>query len=204
MKPRSGGCACATAGESSKSSRPRPGRNSWHSRSQRSPALTEPKGFRRSSPPAHECPSGARREGIEPHHCRHARLGGRSNGLGSAKILPMLRLVLPKGSLEKATFQLFSDAALAVTRSSDVNYRASIADPRIDDVRILRPQEIPVYVADGLFDLGITGQDWIEERGSDVVSLGELNYAKATSTTVRIVLAVAQQSPVTSMADLAG
>ncbi len=115
----------------------------------------------------------------------------------------MLRLVLPKGSLEKATFQLFSDADLAVTRSSDVNYRASIADPRIDDVRILRPQEIPVYVADGLFDLGITGQDWIEERGSDVVSLGELNYAKATSTTVRIVLAVAQQSPVTSMADLA-
>jgi ATP phosphoribosyltransferase len=115
----------------------------------------------------------------------------------------MLRLVLPKGSLEKATFQLFSDADLAVTRSSDVNYRANIADPRIDDVRILRPQEIPVYVADGLFDLGITGRDWIEERGSDVVSLGELNYAKATSTTVRIVLAVAQQSPVTSMADLA-
>jgi ATP phosphoribosyltransferase len=115
----------------------------------------------------------------------------------------MLRLVLPKGSLEKATLQLFSDADLAVTRSSDVNYRASIADPRIAEVRILRPQEIPVYVAHGLFDLGITGRDWIEERGSDVVSLGELNYAKATSTTVRIVLAVAQQSPVTSMADLA-
>jgi ATP phosphoribosyltransferase len=133
----------------------------------------------------------------------HIIFATRGSGLWSAKILPMLRLVLPKGSLEKATFQLFSDADLAVTRSSDVNYRASIADPRIDDVRILRPQEIPVYVADGLFDLGITGQDWIEERGSDVVSLGELNYAKATSTTVRIVLAVAQQSPVTSMADLA-
>src|SRR5271170_3850885 len=119
--------------------------------------------------------------------------------VGSAKIHPMLRLVLPKGSLEKATFQLFSDADLAVTRSSDVNYRANIADPRIEEVRILRPQEIPVYVAQGLFDFGITGRDWIEERGSDVVSLGELNYAKATANTVRVVLAVAQQSPVTTL-----
>ncbi|MGP0029020.1 MAG: ATP phosphoribosyltransferase [Acidimicrobiales bacterium] len=115
----------------------------------------------------------------------------------------MLRLVLPKGSLEKATLQLFADADLALSRSSDVNYRGSIADPRIDDVRILRPQEIPVYVAEGLFDIGITGRDWIEERGSDVVSLGELHYAKATSTTVRVVLAVAQQSPVTTLAELA-
>ena len=69
----------------------------------------------------------------------------------------MLRLVLPKGSLERATMQLFEDADLAVSRASDVAYRATIADPRIDEVRILRPQEIPVYVADGLFDLGITG-----------------------------------------------
>ena len=59
----------------------------------------------------------------------------------------MLRLVLPKGSLERATMQLFEDADLAVTRASDVAYRASIDDPRIDDVRILRPQEIPAYVA---------------------------------------------------------
>ena len=79
----------------------------------------------------------------------------------------MLRLVLPKGSLERATMQLFEDADLAVSRASDVAYRATIADPRIDEVRILRPQEIPVYVADGLFDLGITGRDWVEERGSD-------------------------------------
>ncbi len=115
----------------------------------------------------------------------------------------MLRLVLPKGSLEKATFQLFADADLAVSRSSDVNYRATIADPRVDDVRILRPQEIPVYVAKGLFDLGVTGRDWIEERGSEVVSLGELHYAKASSRTVRVVLAVSQQSPVTTLAELA-
>jgi ATP phosphoribosyltransferase len=115
----------------------------------------------------------------------------------------MLRLVVPKGSLEKATFQLFSDADLAINRSSGVTYRAHIADPRIDEVRILRPQEIPVYVAQGLFDIGITGRDWIEERGSDVTSLGELQYAKATSNTVQIVLAVAHDSPVTTLAELA-
>ena len=86
----------------------------------------------------------------------------------------MLRLVLPKGSLERATMQLFEDADLAVNRASDVAYRATIADPRISEVRILRPQEIPVYVADGLFDLGITGHNSIEERGSEVVSLGKL------------------------------
>jgi ATP phosphoribosyltransferase len=115
----------------------------------------------------------------------------------------MLRLVLPKGSLERATLQLFEDADLAVNRASDVAYRATIADPRIDEVRILRPQEIPVYVADGLFDLGITGRDCIEERGSDVVSLGELSYSKATSNPAKVVLAVAGDSPVTSLKELA-
>ncbi|MFA9564001.1 MAG: ATP phosphoribosyltransferase, partial [Acidimicrobiales bacterium] len=66
----------------------------------------------------------------------------------------MLRLVLPKGSLEKATMDLFEAADLPVNRASEVNYSATIDDPRIDSVRILRPQEIPTYVADGLFDLG--------------------------------------------------
>jgi len=115
----------------------------------------------------------------------------------------MLRLVLPKGSLERATLQLFEDADLAVARASDVAYRATIADPRIDEVRILRPQEIPVYVADGLFDLGITGRDCIEERGSDVVSLGELSYSKATANPAKVVLAVAGDSPVSSLEELA-
>jgi ATP phosphoribosyltransferase len=118
-------------------------------------------------------------------------------------ISPMLRLVLPKGSLERATLQLFDDADLGVSRASDVAYRATIDDPRIDDVRILRPQEIPAYVAEGLFDLGITGRDCIEERGSDVVSLGELSYSKATNKPSRVVLAVASDSPVTSLAELA-
>ncbi len=115
----------------------------------------------------------------------------------------MLRLVLPKGSLEKATLDLFAAADLTVTRSSDVDYRASIDDPRVVEVRILRPQEIPLYVADGLFDVGITGRDWIEERGSAVASLGVLHYSKATANPIRVVLAVPTDSAVSSVSDLA-
>ena len=114
----------------------------------------------------------------------------------------MLRIVLPKGSLERATLELFEAADLAVLRSSNVDYRASIDDPRVSDVRILRPQEIPLYVAEGLFDLGITGRDWIEETDSKVASLGELRYSKATSKPIRVVLAVAEESPVRSIGDL--
>jgi len=114
----------------------------------------------------------------------------------------VLKLVLPKGSLEKATLQLFEAADLPVSRSSSVAYKADIADPRIGSVRILRPQEIGRYVADGLFDIGITGRDWIEETSSDVVSLGELKYSKATAKPVKIVLAVPNDSPWQTVADM--
>ncbi len=114
----------------------------------------------------------------------------------------MLRLVLPKGSLEKPTLELFEAADLRVERSSTVDYKATIADPRIDEVRILRPQEIPTYVAEGLFDLGIAGRDWVEETASDVEVLGELQYSKATSRPFRIVLAVPHDSPHAGVADL--
>jgi ATP phosphoribosyltransferase len=116
----------------------------------------------------------------------------------------MLRLVLPKGSLESSTLQLFADADLAVTRGSDVDYKASIDDPRVSEVRILRPQEIPLYVAEGMFDLGITGRDWIEEQGVDeqVVSLGQLKYSKNSARPANIVLAVAESSAVESIDDL--
>ncbi|MFI5052732.1 MAG: ATP phosphoribosyltransferase [Acidimicrobiia bacterium] len=114
----------------------------------------------------------------------------------------MLRLVLPKGSLERATLQLFEDADLAVSRGSDVDYRGTIDDPRVAEVRILRPQEIPQYVAEGRFDVGITGRDWIEERSADVVTLTELHYSKATARPIRAVLAVAADSPAQSVADL--
>jgi ATP phosphoribosyltransferase len=114
----------------------------------------------------------------------------------------VLRIVLPKGSLEKATFELFEAADLTIRRSSSVDYKATIDDPRIIDVRILRPQEIPQYVAEGLFDIGITGRDWVEETQSDVESLGELKYSKATTDPVKVVVAVAGDSPAQSVADL--
>ena len=114
----------------------------------------------------------------------------------------MLKLVLPKGSLEKATLELFEGADLPVVRSSSVDYKASIDDPRIAEVRILRPQEIPTYVSEGLFDIGITGRDWVEETASDVVSLGELKYSKATALPIKVVVAVAGDSPVTSVDQL--
>lgn len=115
----------------------------------------------------------------------------------------MLRLVLPKGSLERATFQLFEDADLAVSRGSDVDYRGDVDDPRINEVMILRPQEIPQYVASGMFDLGITGRDWVEETSADVVTLTELHYSKATARPIRMVLAVAGDNPAESVGDLA-
>jgi ATP phosphoribosyltransferase len=114
----------------------------------------------------------------------------------------LLRLALPKGSLERATLQLFEEADLAVSRSSDRDYRATIDDPRIAEVRILRPQEIPRYVAEGYFDLGITGRDWIEESGAEVVSLTQLHYSKATARPVRIVLAVPADSTIEEVGEL--
>lgn len=114
----------------------------------------------------------------------------------------MLSLVLPKGSLERATVELFDAADLTVRRGSDRDYRASIEDPRIDRVRVLRPQEIPTYLEQGLFDLGITGRDWITETDADVVSLGELKYSKATSNPVRVIMAVPNDAPWQSVSDL--
>jgi ATP phosphoribosyltransferase len=114
----------------------------------------------------------------------------------------MLSLVLPKGSLEKATLELFDAADLTVLRTSDRDYHASIDDPKIDRVSILRPQEIPTYIERGLFDIGITGRDLITEAGADVVSLGELQYSKMTSNPARIVLAVPHEAPWQAVSDL--
>jgi ATP phosphoribosyltransferase len=114
----------------------------------------------------------------------------------------VLSLVLPKGSLERSTLELFDAADLTVRRGSDRDYHAAIDDPRIDRVRFLRPQEIPMYVEQGLFDLGLTGRDWIAETGSTVESLCELEYSKATSNPVRIVLAVPREFPAESGPEL--
>jgi ATP phosphoribosyltransferase len=108
----------------------------------------------------------------------------------------MLRLVIPKGSLEQQTLRLFEDADLRVRRGSDRDYHGTIDDERIERVSLLRPQEIPSYVQDGLFDLGITGQDWIAETGADVEVLTTLSYAKSgTGHGTKVVLAVPSDHP---------
>ena len=115
----------------------------------------------------------------------------------------MLNLVLPKGSLEAQTLKLFEEADLPVRRGSDNEYNATIRDPRIGRVKILRPQEIPIYVEKGLFDLGIAGHDWVAENGSDVVDVMELGGSgRETGVPIRVVLAVPQASPITSAREL--
>jgi len=109
----------------------------------------------------------------------------------------MLSIALPKGSLEEQTMLLFAEADLPVRKSSRA-YNPTIDDPRIARVKILRPQEIPVYVADGHFDLGISGHDWVTESGADVIEVAELPYAKTGAGVVKMVLAVCDDSPVRS------
>ena len=103
----------------------------------------------------------------------------------------MITIAIPKGSLEAQTLLLFKQADLEVKVTSR-EYSPKIEDPRIEKVKILRPQEIPEYVEKGYFDMGITGKDWIEERGADVVEIADMRYSKAAEkeSTVNIVLAV--------------
>jgi ATP phosphoribosyltransferase len=115
----------------------------------------------------------------------------------------MLRLVIPKGSLEQQTLRLLEEADLRVRRGSDRDYHGRIDDDRIDRVSLLRPQEIPAYVQDGLFDLGITGQDWIAETEADVEVIASLSYAKSgTGHGTRIVLAVPADHPANSAKEI--
>jgi len=103
----------------------------------------------------------------------------------------MISIVIPKGSLEAQTLLLFKQADLEIKVTSR-EYNPKIEDPRIEKVKILRPQEIPEYVEKGYFDVGITGKDWIKERGADVVEIADLSYSKTLEKegTVKIVLAV--------------
>jgi ATP phosphoribosyltransferase len=110
----------------------------------------------------------------------------------------MLKLVLPKGSLEEQTLLLLQEADLSADRGGDREYAIEMEDPRISQIKMLRPQEIPIYVERGLFDLGITGLDWVREMECDVVQVLDLGYNKqGIGRPVRIVLAVDQDSPVT-------
>jgi ATP phosphoribosyltransferase len=107
----------------------------------------------------------------------------------------VLDLVLPKGSLEDQTLKLFEQADLPVRRGSDRAYSVTIADPRIARVKVLRPQEIATYVQRGYFDIGITGLDWVNETGSDIVRVMDMAYNKqGVGAPVKIVLAVSNES----------
>jgi len=107
----------------------------------------------------------------------------------------MITIALPKGSLEAQTLQVFKEADLEVRRT-DRDYNPRIDDPRIGKVKILRPQEIPLYVQMGYFDLGISGVDWVEESGADVVEIANLSYSKTGEGNVKIVVAVHRDEPI--------
>lgn len=113
----------------------------------------------------------------------------------------MLSLALPKGSLEEQTMLLFKEADLEV-KVGFRDYNPSIADPRISKVKILRPQEIPKYVEDGYFDLGISGWDWVNESGADVEVIADLPYSKQGSGIVRLVMAVSEDSDIKRPEDI--
>ncbi len=107
----------------------------------------------------------------------------------------MITIALPKGSLEAQTLQLFKEADLEVRRT-DRDYNPRIADYRIGKVKILRPQEIPTYVEKGYFDIGISGLDWVNETGSDVIEVANLSYSKTGEGNVKIVVAVHRDEPI--------
>lgn len=114
-----------------------------------------------------------------------------------------LRLGLPKGSLKDRTFQLFRKAGYHITTLNSRSYYPEVNDPELE-ILLMRGQEIPRYVNDGVLDAGISGLDWILENGADVVEVADLVYARQTRRPVRLVVAVAQDSPIRCVADLEG
>jgi ATP phosphoribosyltransferase len=115
----------------------------------------------------------------------------------------VLKLGLPKGSLQEATFKMFRKAGFNVNLSSERSYFPSIDDAEIEPV-LLRAQEMSRYVQDGALDCGVTGNDWILENNSDVVRITDLVYAKQSLNKVRWVLAVPQDSGIKTVKDLTG
>lgn len=114
-----------------------------------------------------------------------------------------LKLGIPKGSLQEATFTLFKKAGFEFRMSSGRSYHPSVDDPELEPL-LIRPQEIPRYIEQGILDAGLTGKDWIEDNGSDVIEVAELTYSKATLKPIRIVLAALNGSDIQSVHDLAG
>lgn len=113
-----------------------------------------------------------------------------------------LKIALPKGSLQEATFNLFRKAGYNIS-VSERSYFPSINDDEMECM-LIRAQEIPRYVQDGVLDIGLTGRDWIAENRAEVIEVADLLYAKAGMRPVRWVLAVPEDSPVRSVKDLEG
>ncbi|HON95992.1 MAG TPA: ATP phosphoribosyltransferase [Deltaproteobacteria bacterium] len=114
--------------------------------------------------------------------------------------MSLIRLAIPKGSLQTSTIDLFKDAGWVISTSSR-SYFPSIDDKDIE-CALVRAQEVSRYVESGLFDLALTGKDWILENGSDVVEVADLIYSKATYKPAKWVLAVDEKSPVRTLEDL--
>ena len=116
--------------------------------------------------------------------------------------MSVLKLGLPKGSLQDASLQLFRRAGYEINVSSR-SYFPSIDDDEIQCM-LIRAQEMARYVEDGILDAGLTGKDWIDENESNVIEVADLVYAKQTFGKVRWVLAVPEKSPFQSVKDLEG
>jgi ATP phosphoribosyltransferase len=116
--------------------------------------------------------------------------------------MSIIRLAIPKGSLQQATIDLFKDAGWRIIPSSR-SYFPTIDDPEIE-CALVRAQEISRYVENGLFDMALTGLDWILENESDVEIVADLVYSKATAKPARWVLAVAENSNIKNVEDLEG
>jgi ATP phosphoribosyltransferase len=114
----------------------------------------------------------------------------------------MLKLGIPKGSLQDSTVELFARAGWRISVSTR-SYYPAIDDPEIECM-LVRAQEMARYVADGGLDCGLTGNDWIIESGADIQEVAELVYSKASLGRVRWVLAVAEDSAIESVQDLEG
>jgi ATP phosphoribosyltransferase len=113
-----------------------------------------------------------------------------------------LKLGLPKGSLQESTIEIFKRAGIRVY-ASERSYFPTSDDDELD-IMLVRSQEMARYVADGVFDAGLTGHDWIMESGADVHQICELLYAKSGFRPVRWVLAVPNDSPIKTVKDLEG
>ncbi|MBZ5699568.1 MAG: ATP phosphoribosyltransferase [Acidobacteriia bacterium] len=116
--------------------------------------------------------------------------------------MSILRLGIPKGSLQDATVQLFAKAGWRISISSR-SYFPGIDDPEINCMMV-RAQEMARYVETGALDAGITGRDWVRETGADVAEIGELLYSKQSLAPVRWVLAAPDDGPIQSVKDLEG